>query len=326
LCHKRYFFVVAAVLFASIGWPLAAVAQSYPIKPVRVVVGFAPGGGTDISARTISQKLAEALGQPFVVDNRPGAGGTIGNALVATAPADGYTLLVTANGPHAIGPHLYKSVGYDVLKDYAAISVLTTNPFALVVHPAVAAGTVKELIAWAKANPKQANFSSAGTGTPSHLSGELFNVMAGVKLTHVPFKGAAPGFAALLGGEVNVMFGEMLTVAPHLKGGKLRAIAVTTAERSTFMPELPTIAESGLSGYDVSVWYAMFAPARTPKAIVTRLNAETVRALQTAEVKDRFAKLGSTASPTTPAELDAIVKRDYERWGRVIKNANIKTE
>jgi tripartite-type tricarboxylate transporter receptor subunit TctC len=169
-------------------------------------------------------------------------------------------------------------------------------------------------------------FSSAGTGTPSHLSGELFNVMAGVKLTHVPFKGAAPGFAALLGGEVNVMFGEMLTVAPHLKGGKLRAIAVTTAERSTFMPELPTIAESGLSGYDVSVWYAMFAPARTPKAIVTRLNAETVRALQTAEVKDRFAKLGSTASPTTPAELDAIVKRDYERWGRVIKNANIKTE
>jgi tripartite-type tricarboxylate transporter receptor subunit TctC len=150
--------------------------------------------------------------------------------------------------------------------------------------------------------------------------------MAGVKLTHVPFKGAAPGLAALLGGEVNVMFGEMQTVAPHLKGGKLRAIAVTTAERSTLMPELPTIAESGLSGYDVSVWYAMFAPAGTPKAIVTRLNAETVRALQTAEVKDRFTKLGSTASPTTPAELDAIVKRDFERWGRVIRNANIKTE
>ena len=196
----------------------------------------------------------------------------------------------------------------------------------LVVHPAVAAGTVKELIAWAKANPKQANFSSAGTGTPSHLGGELFGVMAGVKLTHVPFKGAAPGFAALLGGEVNVMFAEMLTVAPHLKGGKLRAIALTSAERSTFMPELPTIAESGLAGYDVSVWYAMFAPAGTLKAIVTRLNAEAVRALQTAEVKDRFTKLGSTASPTTPAELDAIVKRDYERWGRVIRNANIKAE
>jgi len=323
-----------AILAVSIWWPLIAAAQphstssgqAYPTKPVRVIVGFAPGGGTDISARTVSQKLAEALGQSFVVDNRPGAGGTIGNALVATAPADGYTLLVTANGPHAIGPHLYKSVGYDVLKDYAAISCLTTNPFVLVVHPAVAAGSVKEFIAWAKANPKLANFSSAGAGTPSHLSGELMNIMTGTKLTHVPFKGAAPALSALLGGEVNALFSEMQTVAPQLKGGRLRAIAVTTAARSAFMPDLPTIAEGGLPGYDVSVWFALFAPAGTPKAIVARLNAETVRALQTPDVKERFAKLGSTASPSSPAELDALVKRDYERWARVIKSANIKVE
>lgn len=310
----------------SISWPLAAIAQTYPTKPVRVIVGFAPGGGTDISARTVSQKLAEALGQPFVVDNRPGAGGTIGNALVAAAPADGYTLLVTANGPHAIGPNLYKSVGYDVLKDYAAISVLTTNPFVLVVHPAVAATSVKEFVAWAKANPKQANYSSAGTGTPSHLSGELLNIVAGTRLNHVPFKGAAPALGALMGGEVNALFGEMQTVAPQLKGGKLRAIALTSAQRSALMPELPTIAESGFAGFDVSVWYALFAPAGTPKAIVARLNAETVKALQTPEVKDRFAKLGAAASPSTSAELDALARRDYERWGRVIRSANIKVE
>lgn len=314
------------VLVLATWWPLAAFAQAYPTKPVRVVVGFAPGGGTDISARTVSQKLAEALGQPFVIDNRPGAGGTVGNALVAAAPADGYTLLVTANGPHAIGPNLYKSVGYDVLKDYAAISVLTTNPFLLVVHPSVAVGSVKEFIAWAKANPRQANYSSAGTGTPSHLSGELMNIMTGTKLTHVPFKGAAPALSALMGGEVNALFGEMQTVAPQLKGGKLRAIALTTAARSTLMPELPTIAEGGVPGFDVSVWYAMFAPAGTPKPIVARLNAEAVKALQMQEVKDRFAKLGAAASPSSPAELDAIVKRDYERWGRVIRSANIKAE
>jgi len=318
--------LLRALVVLSIWWPLAAAAQAYPTKPVRVVVGFAPGGGTDISARTVAQKLAESLGQSFVVDNRPGAGGTIGNALVAAAPADGYTLLMTANGPHAIGPNLYKSVGYDVLKDYAAISLVTTNPFALVVHPGVAASSVREFIAWAKANPKQANFSSAGTGTPSHLSGELMNMMAGTRLTHVPFKGAAPALSALLGGEVNALFSEMQTVAPHLKGGKLRAIAVTTAARSAFMPELPTVAESGLPGFDVSVWYALFAPAGTPKAIVARLNTETVRALEMQEVKDRFSKLGSTASPSSPAELDAIVRRDYERWGRVIRSANIKAE
>jgi tripartite-type tricarboxylate transporter receptor subunit TctC len=316
--------VLWAVL--SLCWPLAAGAQVYPVKPIRVIVGFAPSGGTDVAARTLGQKLAESLGQSIVIDNRPGAGGTIGNALAAAAAADGYTLLMTANGPHAIAPSLYATLSYNIFRDYAAISLVATNPYVLVVHPSVPAASVKEFTAWLKSNPAQANFSSAGNGTPSHLAGELFNSMAGVRMTHVPYKGAAPALAALMGGQVNVLFSEMLTAAPQLKSGKLRALAVTTAARTPFLPELPTIGESGLAGYDVSVWYALLAPAGTPKPIVARLNSEVVRALQTQELKDRFSKMGSTASSSSPAELDALIKRDHEKWARVIKSAGIKAE
>jgi tripartite-type tricarboxylate transporter receptor subunit TctC len=304
----------------------AAAQPAYPTKPIRVIVGFAPGGGTDIAARTLGQKLGESLGQPIVIDNRPGAGGQIGNALAATAAPDGYTLLMTANGPHVIAPSLYSSVSYNVFKDYAAISLVNTNPYVLVVHPSVPAASVKEFIAWLKSNPTQANFSSAGNGTPAHLAGELFKSMAGVSMSHVPYKGAAPALAGLIGGEVNVLFSEMLTAAPQLKGGKLRALAVTTASRTAFIPDLPTIAESCLAGYDVSVWYGVLAPAGTPKTIVARLNSDIVRALQTPDLKERFTKMGSTAASSTPAEFDAFIKRDYERWSRVIRSAGIKAE
>jgi tripartite-type tricarboxylate transporter receptor subunit TctC len=325
---KRAILGAAVCCFAASSQAHAAARDSaaYPTKPIRVIVGFAPGGGTDIATRTLGGKLAESLGQPIVVDNRPGAGGQIGNALAASAAPDGYTLLMTANGPHSIAPSLYPSVGYDIFKDYAAISLVNTNAYVLVVHPSVPATSVKEFIAWLKSNPKQANFSSAGNGTPAHLAGELFKSMAGVSMSHVPYKGAAPALAGLIGGEVQVLFSEMLTVTPQLKSGKLRALAVTTAARTPFLPDLPTISESALPGYDVSVWYGMLAPAGTPKAIVARLNAEIVKALQTPDLKDRFAKMGSTATSSTPAEFDAFIKRDYERWARVIRNAGIKAE
>ena len=303
-----------------------AAQSTYPVKPIRVIVGFAPGGGTDIATRTLGAKLAESLGQPIVVDNRPGAGGQIGNALAAAAAPDGYTLLMTANGPHVIAPSLYPSVGYNIFRDYAAISLVNTNPYVLVVHPSVPAASVKEFVAWLKANPGQSNFSSAGNGTPAHLAGELFKSMAGVKMAHVPYKGAAPALGGLIAGEVNVLFSEMLTAAPQLKSGKLRALAVTTAARTPFLPDLPTIAESGLAGYDVSVWYGLLAPAGTPKAIVARLNADAARALATPDLKERFAKMGSTAASSTPEEFDAFIRRDYERWARVIKSAGIKAE
>jgi tripartite-type tricarboxylate transporter receptor subunit TctC len=317
---------LAALLPALVCAPASAAQSTYPTKPIRVIVGFAPGGGTDIATRTLGGKLAESLGQPIVVDNRPGAGGQIGNALAASAAPDGYTLLMTANGPHAIAPSLYPSVGYDIFKDYAAISLVNTNPYVLVVHPSVPAASVKEFVAWLNAHPGKANFSSAGNGTPAHLAGELFKSMANVTMAHVPYKGAAPALAGLIAGEVNVLFSEMLTVVPQLKSGKLRALAVTTAARSSFLPDLPTVAESGIKGYDVSVWYGLLAPAGTPKPIVGRLNTEVVRAVATPDLKERFAKMGSTAASSTPGEFDALIKRDYERWNRVIKNAGIKPE
>jgi tripartite-type tricarboxylate transporter receptor subunit TctC len=317
---SRYFFVLILCC------PLVALAQAYPNKSIRVIVGFAPSGGTDIAARILGRKLTEQMGQTVVIDNRPGAGGTIGNALAATAPADGYTLLMTANGPHVIAPSLYASLPYNVFKDYAAISMVSANPYVLVVHPSVPVNSVKELIAWLKTSPPRANYSSAGNGTPAHLSGELFKSMAGVNITHVPYKGSAPALTALMGGEVNILFSDMLAVTPQLGSGKLRALAVTTAKRSALAPDLPTIAETGLAGYDVYVWYGLLAPAKTQKAVIARLNTEVVAALNNQEVKDQFTRSGSTAASSTPAGFDAVIKRDYDTWARVIKGAGIKLE
>ena len=301
-------------------------AQPYPSKPIRVIVGFAPGGGTDIAARAIGQPLAAALGQTVVVDNRPGAGGTIGNTIVAQSAADGYTLLMTASGPHAIAPSLYKSLPYDLFRDFAPISLAATSPYVLVVHPSVGAASVGELIAWLKGKSPPATYSSAGNGTPSHLSAELFKLMARVSMTHVPYKGAAPAVTALIGGEVDVLFADMPAAAPQLKSGKIRALAVTTAGRSALVPELPTIAEAGLRGYESSTWYGMVAPARTPDAILKRLNTEIVRILKTDEIRNRFATLGSTAAPGTPAEFSAIIRIDYEKWAKVVKAAGVTLE
>jgi tripartite-type tricarboxylate transporter receptor subunit TctC len=246
---------IAGVMLAALAVQAStARAQSYPAKPIRVIVGFAAGGGTDIASRAVAMPLSEAVGQSIVVDNRPGAGGTIGNALAAKATADGYTLLMTANGPHVIAPSLYKSLQYDVFRDYAPISMVATGPYVLLVHPSVTANSVSELMAWLARRSAPAKYASAGQGTPAHLAAELFRAAAKANLTHVPYKGAAPALTALLGNEVEILFSDMPVAAPHLKGGRARALAVTTSTRSALAPDLPTVAETGVLGYEASVW------------------------------------------------------------------------
>lgn len=318
----RHLILIALLLgcFASAG------AQTYPSRPIRIIIGFAPGGGTDIATRAVSQPLSEALGQSIVIDNRPGAGGTIGNALGAKAPADGYTLLMSANGPHVIAPSLYKNLSYDVFKDFAPITMVASSPYVLLVHPSIAASSVGELVSWLKGRSAPATYSSAGTGTPAHLAGELFNMMAKVKVNHVPYKGAAPGLVALIGGEVNMMFCDMPVAAPHLKSGKVRALAVTAETRSALVPDLPTLNEIGLRGFEASSWYGLLAPAGTPGVIVGRLNANLVRILNLPEIQQRFATLGSAAAPGSPADFAAKIKRDYDRWAEVIKVASVRLD
>jgi tripartite-type tricarboxylate transporter receptor subunit TctC len=305
---------------------IAADAQTFPDKPIRMVVGFAPGGGADIAARLVGQKLGEALGQPVVIDNRPGAGGTIGTTAVAKAAPDGYTLLMQASGPHAIAPALYASLQYDVMRDFAPISLVNVNQYVLAVHPLVAAVSVSELLAWLKSRPAPETYASAGNGTPAHLAAELFAAMAGVKLLHVPYRGAAPALTGLMGGEVKLLFSEMSVALPHLKEGKIRPLAITSLARSPLAPDLPTLNESGLPGYEALVWQGLLAPAGTSAEIVARLNAETVRILNQSEVKKKFASLAATVAPGTPAEFAAVIKRDLDKWTKVIKDANIKAE
>jgi tripartite-type tricarboxylate transporter receptor subunit TctC len=308
------------------GAPKMAWAQTYPTKPIRMIVGFAAGGGSDISARILVEKLTGAVGQSIVIENRPGAGGTIGDAQAARADADGYTLLMTANGPHVIAPNLYPTLHYDVFKDFEAISLVATSPYVLLVHPSVKATTVPELIEWLKNRPKPAAYSSAGNGTPAHLAAELFKSMAHVDMLHVPYKGSAPALTDLIAGNVSVLFSDMPVAAPHLRGTNVRAIAVTSLKRSPLVPSLPTIAESGLPGFEAVSWYGVLAPAGTPKSDVTFLNAQIVKVLSLPDTQAKFAALGSTAMSSSPAEFDALIKRDYDKWGRVIREANIKVD
>jgi tripartite-type tricarboxylate transporter receptor subunit TctC len=294
-------------------------AQTYPSKSIRMVVPFPPGGTTDILARTIGQKMAEDWGQPVVIDNRPGAGGNIGSDLVAKAPPDGYTLLMGTISTHAINPSLYKKLPFDPARDFAPISRVGTLPNILIVHPSVPVKSVKELIELAKSKPGDLNFASSGVGTSLHLSGELFNSMAGVKLVHIPYKGSSPALADLLGGQVKIMFDNLPSALPHVKAGKLKPLAVTSTKRVAVLPEVPTVSESGLPGFEVTSWFAVYAPAKTPKDIVTKLNGEIVKILRSADVKDKLAQLGVDAAPTTPEELAAFAKAETEKWGKVVK-------
>ncbi len=303
-----------------------AVAQKYPDRPIRLVVPFPPGGGSDITGRTIAQKLGEALGTQIIVDNRGGAGGNIGTDIVAKAVPDGYTLVMALSGPFSINGSLMGKLPFDPLKDFALITLAGATPNLLVAHPSVQAHTVKELIVLAKASPGRINFASSGLGTPAQLAGELFNTMAGVKLVHVPYKGAAPALTDLLAGQVQLMFSTMPPALPQVKAGKLKAIAVTSAKRSLTMPELPTIAEAALPGFEAITWYGMAAPAGTPKAIVTRLNSEVVKLLHMPEVKERLLATGTEASGTTPEEFATYIKSEIVKWAKVIKESGARAE
>jgi tripartite-type tricarboxylate transporter receptor subunit TctC len=294
-------------------------AQTYPTKSIRLIVPFPPGGPADILSRAIGQKLTDSWGQQVVVDNRAGAGGTIGSDLAAKGAPDGYTLLMGFVGTHAINPSLYSSLPYDVVKSYEPVSLVATATIILVLHPSLPAKSVKELIAVAKSKPGELTFGSPGNGTPQHLAGELFNTMAGVKMTHVPFKGAVPAINDLLGGRISLIFSSAPPALPHVASGKLRALAVTSARRSSVSPDLPTVSESGLPGFEVINWYGVLAPARTPKSIVDKLNAEITRITNMPDVKERLSTVGIEALSSTPAQFAAFIKEETAKWAKVVK-------
>ena len=300
--------------------------QTWPTKSIRMVIPFPPGGTTDILGRIAAQKLSEALGQQVVPDNRPGAAGNIGAEQVAKAPPDGYTLVTLPGSTLTIHPSLYAKLPFDPLKDFAPVTILAAVPNALVLHPALPVRNLKELIALGKSRPGELNYASTGAGQSTHLSMELFKTMAAVKITHVPYKGSAPAIADLLGGHVPMMFDNMPSALPHVKAGKLRAIAVSTARRSAVAPEIPTVSEAGLPGFEVSVWFAVLAPANTPKEVVDRLNRVLVKALQSADVRERLASQGAEPIGNTPEQFTDQMKRDLAKWAKVVKDANIRLD
>ena len=310
-----------AALLAGCG---AAWSQDWPQRQVRIVVGFTPGGGSDVAARIVGQKLSDLWKHPVVVDNRPGSGGNIATEFVARAAADGYTLLL-AGSSYAIQPGIDRTLPFDTARDFAAVTNLCATPFMLVVHPALPARSVKELIALAHRRPGALNYASAGTGSTVHLSVELFRNMAKIDIVHVPYKGVN-GVIDLLAGTVQMTITAPLVVMPHVKAGKLRALGVTTVQRSAFAPEIPTIAESGLKGYEVESWYGVVAPAQTPAAIVNRMNTGILQVLELREVKDQLLAQGLEPRPTTPAAFDAYIKAEIAKWAAVIKASGIKAD
>jgi tripartite-type tricarboxylate transporter receptor subunit TctC len=314
----------AFLLGCALSAPIAC-AQGYPGKPVRMIVPFPAGGGIDTVSRLIGPKLAEGLGQPFLVDNRVGASGTLGTDLAAKAAPDGYTLLATF-ASHAMNATLYQNLPFDTLNDFAPITLIATVPNILVVNPSLPVKTVKELIALAKLHPGELRYASIGSGTPAHLSAELFNLMAGITMTHVPYKGAPPSMIALISGEVQLTFTTVLVALPHVNAGKLRAVAVCSLKRSTAMPAVPTVDESGLKGYESTAWYGLLAPAKTPPAIVERLNRETARVLQLPDIRESLLKQGAEPVGSTPEEFGKLIRADLEKWTKVVKATGARVE
>lgn len=302
-----------------------APAPAYPTKPVKLVVPYPPGGPTDIVARLVAQKLSDAMGQQFIVDNRPGAGGNPGAELVARSPADGYTLVV-ATTAHAINPSLFKNLGYSLSKDFAPVSQLTSGPLVIVANPQLPAKNVAELIALAKAKPGELNFASSGNGQSTHLSAELFAAMAGVKMNHIPYKGSAPALTDTMGGQTQLIFDTMLSAMPHVKAGKLKALAVTSATRSPVAPDLPTVAESGLPGYEAIAWNGLLAPAGTPPEVLARLSAELKKVLAAPDVKDKFEAQGFAASWNSPEDFGRFMSAEVDKWAKVVKTSGAKVD
>jgi tripartite-type tricarboxylate transporter receptor subunit TctC len=315
---------LASMLFAAIT-TTAIAQQTYPTKPIRLIVPFAPGGGNDFLARLVGQKLSERLGQQFVVDNRAGASGIVATDLVAKAAPDGYTLLLGFVGPLALNPNLEK-VPYNPVHDFAAASLLASSYHILVVHPSVPARSVKELIALAKARPGEINYASSGSGATLHLVGELFKSAAGINITHIPYKGAGPAAIAVISGEAQMMFSSTTAVIQHMRANRLAALAVTSPNRSPLAPEVPTLVESGLRGVEVGSWYALLAPAATQREIITRLHAEIVRLAAMPDYRQQLEKQAFEPLTSSPEQFPAFVKAELEKWGKVIKTAGIKSE
>jgi tripartite-type tricarboxylate transporter receptor subunit TctC len=316
--RRSLFFLLAMTLAGH------AVAQgTFPSRPVTMVVGFAPGGGTDTVARILAKTVSEGLGQQVVVDNRAGAGGNIATDFVAKAAPDGHTILLGNVGSLAVAPHLLASLPYDPLRDFAPITMAVVFANVIVVHPSVPAHTLAEFVRLAKEKPGQITYGSSGIGGAGHLAGELLRIMADIDLVHVPYKGGGPAMQGLLGGQIASYFATPVAAGPHMKAGKARALASTGTTRSQFLPEVPTVAESGYPGYEATNWYAYVAPAKTPKDIIERLNREIVRTLGTTEVKELLAKQGLEPKPSTPEELARTIEREHATWGRVVREAKI---
>jgi tripartite-type tricarboxylate transporter receptor subunit TctC len=316
--------LVAAVALAIV--PALAQSPAYPTKPVKLIVPFPPGGSLDIAGRLIAQKLTDMWGQPVVVENKPGAGGNIGADLVAKSAPDGYTILLGALSTHAVNPSLYKSMPYDAAKDFVPITLIAITPNVLVVNASMPVNSAKEFIAYAKANPGKLAFGSGSNGSAGHLAGELFKVETGSDATHVPFKGGAPATQALLAGDTQFMFDNLANAMAQLKGGKIKALAVTTAERSKLVPDLPTMSEAGLPGFDISTWYGLFAPAGTPGPIVARWYADVTKILNSPDVRARLVADGADPSPNTPEQFREFIAKELAKYAKIIKASGAKVD
>jgi tripartite-type tricarboxylate transporter receptor subunit TctC len=326
MAGTRPVFAFAASLLAAMA-PDAAMAQAaYPVKPIRFVVPFPPGGGTDILSRALAQKLSEALGQQVVIDNRPGAGGNIGADIAAKAAPDGYTLVMGQTSNLAINPTLFAKMPYDAVRDFAPVTLVTAAPLVVVVPQSSPIRSIRDLIAQARDKPGSINFASPGNGTVGHLVGEMFKRQAGIDMVHVPYRGAAAALTDLLGGQVAVYFASGPVAAGQLKGGRIRAIAVTSLKRSPTMPEVPTVAESGLPGFDASSWYGVLVPAGTPRDIIARLHAESVRAMQSPDLRERMTAEGGEPIGSTPAEFAAFIRSETVKWANAIRESGAKVD
>jgi tripartite-type tricarboxylate transporter receptor subunit TctC len=324
MCSLRQF---VSMLVLVLGWFSAspALADVYPSRPIRLVVGYAAGGATDVIARLVGQKLSEALGQPVVIENRPGAGATVASDMVARSAPDGYTIFMSTIA-NTINSSLYPKLPFDFVRDFSPITLVASIPNVLVVHPSVPAKDLKEFIALAKSKPGEINFASSGSGSSIHLSGELFNLVAGVKLIHIPYKGSAPAMTDLIGGQVQSMFDNLPSALPYIKAGKLRALGLTSNVRSAAVPTIPTLAEAGLPGCEIISWFSLSAPAKTPNEIIARLNAETAKALMQPDIKEKLAAMGAEPIPSTPEVAAAFIKTETAKWAQVVKASGARVD
>ena len=326
MSHRTLLRLALLVATAIAVVPVAANAQSFPAKPVKLVIPFPPGGSLDNVGRLLAQKIGDAWGQPIIVENRPGAGGNVGADAVAKSPADGYTVVMGALSTHAVNPSLYAKMPYDAVKDFAPISNVAITPNVLVVNAALPVNSLKDLIAYAKANPGKVNFGSGSNGSAGHLAGELFKVDTGTDVAHIPFKGGAPATQALVAGDTQFMFANLANAMAQLKGGRIKALAVTTAQRSKLAPDLPTMAEAGMPGFDISTWFGVLAPAGTPPEVIAKWNTELVKALNAPDVREKMLAQGAEPAPTTPAEFAAFIAREREKYARIIKASGAKVD